>query len=273
MGCFLTSKTPKQAGAPKYRTIVIRPPQIINVPLVVPPKGGVVVYMIKQPDSQTVLLGSNAMFSVLAAQAPPVTTNGISYQWQINPVQLNGNLYWTNIPGATNSTLVIANAGTNDVGYYRAVAQAGGSTVTSDPVPLVLCIQGSLTVIGTPVVSNPPGTEASCYTNYIGYVLYPDNPNSANLYGFIPIDPTSSASVADISNGRRDTYIEGDGSRGDGPPLLPCLLTTWTVKGTQANPIPSPGYQIIVYFPSPSPPHPAVPTGNYTLSLGNNFRP
>ena len=61
---------------------------------------------------------NNAMFSVLAVKAPPFTTNGVSYQWQKNPVQLNGNLYWTNIPGATSSTLSIPNVGTNDESHF-----------------------------------------------------------------------------------------------------------------------------------------------------------
>jgi len=260
MGCCLFA-----SKAPKYRTVVIQPAQEFNVPFVLP-DGGVVI-IIKQPASQTVVLGSNATFSVLAVKAPPFTTNGVSYQWQKNPVQLNGNLYWTNIPGETSPTLSITNAGTNDVGYYRAIAQAGAATSTSEPVPLVLCVFGSLTVIGTPVVSS--GTTASCCTNYIGYVLYPDNPNSNGEWGFIPIDHTATAAAADLNRG--STILEGEGNQGDGPPKLPCVLTTWKVPNGSVGPtIPSTGYAITVYFPSSGPP---VPTGNYYLTLGNNFRP
>ncbi len=61
-----------------------------------------------QPLSQAVRPGSNAMFSVSASSASPVT-----YQWQFNGV---------NIENATNSTLTVPNAQMTQRGNYRCVA-------------------------------------------------------------------------------------------------------------------------------------------------------
>jgi hypothetical protein len=56
------------------------------------------------PIDQAVVVGSNAMFSVVAVGPPPLT-----YQWSFNG---------TNIVGATNSVLVLTNVQFNQAGLY-----------------------------------------------------------------------------------------------------------------------------------------------------------
>jgi hypothetical protein len=238
---------------PTYRTIVIRPAQFFKVPTILPP-GGLVIFT-KQPESQTVLLTSNAMFSVEAVKVPASTnsTNAVTYQWQINPLLLSNDLYFTNIPGATNPTLTIISAGTNDVGYYRALAQWGSLSNVSFPVPLVLCVTGSLTVIGTPAVNPPPAPNVSYGGLYNGYVSYPDSPNSAHLWGFISIRQAVPGSATDPTPA--GNQIEADGNQVASP-----------VCGTGTINIPPPydlGYVFTVFFSG------SVPLGNYSISLTN----
>ena len=83
-----------------------------------------------QPASQTVLLGTNATFSIVAF-TPPQTL----YQWQFNG---------TNIAGATNTTLTLSNVKLDQQGSYRVVVTAvDGSLISSNAI---------LAVIAPPVV-------------------------------------------------------------------------------------------------------------------------
>ncbi|MCX6902405.1 MAG: immunoglobulin domain-containing protein, partial [Verrucomicrobia bacterium] len=85
------------------------------------------------PQDQYVPIGygSNATFTVTVSNAPP-----LAYQWQKDGA---------NLANATNATLVIPNAGTNDVGEYRVVVSNGDGSVTSSP-PAVLTVYTSLAI-------------------------------------------------------------------------------------------------------------------------------
>src|SRR5437667_1840271 len=119
------------------------------------------IIIINQPQNQTVHISSNASFSVLAVKGPPYSTNGLSYQWQFNGAQLSRNLFWTNVPGATNSSFTIPSAQITNVAFYR-VLLSGSSHVISDPASLQVFtvdrITSTITVYGTPVVSSSHGT-------------------------------------------------------------------------------------------------------------------
>ena len=82
-----------------------------------------------QPQDQTVIAGSDAVFSVPSDGAPP-----LRYQWQFGGVS---------IAGATNSSLVITNVRQKNVGSYRVVIRNPVGSVTSSSASLS---------IGTPVV-------------------------------------------------------------------------------------------------------------------------
>jgi hypothetical protein len=72
-----------------------------------------------QPQSQTVTESNNAVFTVVAAGSPP-----LAYQWQLNG---------TNISGATNSTLMLAEVTPAHAGAYRvAVSNIAGTTNSAD---------------------------------------------------------------------------------------------------------------------------------------------
>jgi plastocyanin len=80
--------------------------------------------ILSPPQSTNVVSGGSVEFSVVAAGAPPLT-----FQWQFNGVD---------IPGATNSTLVISNATTSNDGNYIVVVSNPFSSVASPPAKLTV---------------------------------------------------------------------------------------------------------------------------------------
>ncbi len=87
-----------------------------------------------QPQSQAVLVGSNANFSVGASGTAP-----LFYQWQFNG---------TNIALATGSSYTVSNAQTNNQGNY--------SVVVTNAVGAVASSNALLTVDAPPAITNQP---------------------------------------------------------------------------------------------------------------------
>jgi len=89
--------------------------------------------IVQQPLDQTVAATSNATFSVNAVGSWP-----LSYQWQCNS---------TNVPGATNNTLLISNAQLGHAGsvFYVVITNSVNSIVSSNAVlnvaPAIVAIQ------------------------------------------------------------------------------------------------------------------------------------
>ncbi len=78
-----------------------------------------------QPTNQTVVVGQTATFTVSANGTPP-----LSYQWMFNT---------TNITGATNAALILANAQLTNAGSYSVlVTNAYGSITSSNALLTVL---------------------------------------------------------------------------------------------------------------------------------------
>jgi hypothetical protein len=73
--------------------------------------------ILTQPVSQTIVVGSNATFSVLAIGAPP-----LNYQWQFNNA---------NITGATSCSYTVANAQTTNFGVYSVIVTNSAGSITS----------------------------------------------------------------------------------------------------------------------------------------------
>jgi uncharacterized lipoprotein YddW (UPF0748 family) len=95
-----------------------------------------------QPQSQTVIAGQSAIFTVTATNKAP-----LSYQWRFNGAP---------IAGATGTAYTVANAQTGDAGAYSVeVVNIMGSTISADAV---LAVHFSLTVSATPggTVSKAP---------------------------------------------------------------------------------------------------------------------
>ncbi len=103
-----------------------------------------------QPQSQTVIAGTNAIFSVTASGTAP-----FSYRWLFTG---------TNLPGATNMTLVIGNAQPANAGSYSVIVTNSQGSVTSSVA--VLTVRYSLTV-------NTNGNGA--VTRSPSFPIYPPN--------------------------------------------------------------------------------------------------
>jgi len=108
-----------------------------------------------QPVSQTVNAGAGATLSVTASGAT-------GYQWQFNG---------TNILGATNSTLTVANIGTTQRGSYTVIVSNSNGSVTSSAANVAVAVNSSLynissrAYIGTGQFQN---LVAGFYTNGSG---------------------------------------------------------------------------------------------------------
>jgi hypothetical protein len=76
------------------------------------------------PQEQTIAVGEGANFAVTAIGGQP-----LSYQWLLNS---------NAIPGATNTTFAVANATTNNAGYYQVAVSNNFSTVVSAPANLTV---------------------------------------------------------------------------------------------------------------------------------------
>ena len=221
-----------------------------------------------QPVDQTVPVGATVTLSVQA-------NNADSYQWLINGVPADDQ---------TNTALIIASARISDVGYYSCnvsltgggtvptrsanvcVYTSGSSIVTTKPISAAAKSStlassgtmtpngsggGSITVYGTPLVSN--GSSGSCPGKYVGYVTYSKPPSQG--WGWTPISGVAHT-VTDTN--RTDTKVQYFGLYGDNG----CAQTTITV-----NPTYSPAYQFNIYFTN------NVPTNAYPMVLLTGFNP
>jgi uncharacterized protein YpmS len=91
-----------------------------------------------QPSSQTVIQGSNAVFSVVPSGTAP-----FSYQWSCNG---------TDLAESTNAALTFTNAQATNAGSYKVVVTNSWGSVTSAVV--------TLTVLVPPAITNQPQSQA-----------------------------------------------------------------------------------------------------------------
>lgn len=117
----------------------LRPKLVISGATVLPPTIGL------PPQSQTVLAGANATFTV--------TANGntaMHYQWRKNGV---------NITGATSSTLTLNSVGATDSGGYSVVVWNVAGTVVSANASLAVLTDGANGNQPTQISTAPPPTK------------------------------------------------------------------------------------------------------------------
>ena len=108
-----------------------------------------------QPQGQSFTLGGGATLSVSA------TGTGLTYQWQLNG---------TNIPGATSSTLNLANLTATNAGAYRVVVSstAGGFTTSQNAN---LLFHGDMKFYGGTTLGGPVGQQFRVdYADVLGSV-------------------------------------------------------------------------------------------------------
>ena len=113
------------------------------------PRAGFAAGITTQPQSQSVVAGSNAVFTVVASGQAP-----IFYQWLFNGVNLTNS---THIAGTTNSTLTISNVLGSDAGNYRVVVTNSHSGVTSS--------NAVLTVLFPPSITGQPASQSVLSSN------------------------------------------------------------------------------------------------------------
>ena len=194
--------------------------------------------IVAQPTDQDVPVGGS---TVLTAEA----VNGDSYQWLRNGVVMDGQ---------TNSSLVLENVGTNDVGYYSCVVIKGSELVPTRAASVnAYTLTGDqITVYGLPVSSS--GSQGSCPGAYAGYVNYIKTVSQG--WGWAPSTNTTIHTASD--GNRTDTKVVYVGKFGDSG----CNQTTVTVP----DPTYSPKYRFTIYFPN------NVPTNSYAITL-TGFNP
>ena len=133
----VTGVTTNDAGA--YAVIVTSPwgsvtSSVVALNIVYPPG------IVNQPVDQTVMNGSNAVFSVAATG-----TGSLTYQWQFNGVNLmDGGEY----SGSATANLVVTGVATNDAGLYEVIITSPWGRVTSSVA--------ALTIVYPPAIANQP---------------------------------------------------------------------------------------------------------------------
>ena len=106
-----------------------------------------------QPQSQTVLVGSNVTLAVTAAGTGP-----LSYQWEFNG---------SDLLGQTAASLVLANAQTNQTGTYQVRVTNPSGSVLSSVASLTVLLPPTFTL--QPVgQTNPTGSSVTFNTAVIG---------------------------------------------------------------------------------------------------------
>jgi hypothetical protein len=109
--------------------------------------------IVTQPQSQIVMAGTNAAFTVTATNTIP-----LSYHWQFNDAAING---------ATNTALTLSNAQPSTAGNYTVVVTNAGGAVTS--VVAVLSVLAPPAITSQPQNStNAPGTTTTFSANVTG---------------------------------------------------------------------------------------------------------
>lgn len=101
-----------------------------------------------QPQSQSILAGSNATFTVVASGQTP-----LSYQWSFDGTNLANNAH---VSGATRSTLTVSNVAAADAGNYQVMVSNSHGSVSSS--------NATLTVLFPPGIATPVSDE----TTYLG---------------------------------------------------------------------------------------------------------
>jgi sugar lactone lactonase YvrE len=93
-----------------------------------------------QPVAQTIINGSNALFSVTATGTAP-----LAYQWQFNGVNLTDEGEFS---GSATANLAVTGATTNDAGWYDVIVANTWGSVTSSVV--------ALSIVFPPAITNQP---------------------------------------------------------------------------------------------------------------------
>jgi Immunoglobulin domain len=202
--------------------------------------------IIFQPEDQLVPFGSNAVFTVKAANAD-------GYQWL-----RNGNP----MDNQTNNSFTITNAGVSDVGFYSCYVYKDMEGVPTRAASLMVYTNSidpqtgvdPVVVFGFPLSGS--GEQGSCPGSYAGYVIYSKTVQQG--WGWAPDTSNGNTVFTASDTNRTDTKIQYGGAYGDNG----CNQTSVTVP----NPPYSPVYRFTIFFTN------NVPTNAYPITL-DGFKP
>lgn len=155
-----------------------------------------------QPQNQSVLTGSNAVFTVVASGQTPLL-----YQWSFNQINLTNSAH---ISGATNATLTVSNVMVNDMGSnYQVVVSNSHGSVTSSNAMLTVLVPAA--VISGPtnqsvIVSNTAAFSVSVNgTAPLSYQWYFDGAPLADGGGVTGSTKTNLI-LSDVQTGEAGSY-------------------------------------------------------------------
>jgi hypothetical protein len=114
--------------------------------------------ILEQPQSQTVNLGANIYYLVNASGELP-----LYYQWKLNNV---------NLPGATNSLLLLSNVSKTNAGNYSVVVSNSGGATPS--------LSATLTVRRTPIILIQPSAQTGYWGNPVSLSVSADGTEPLN---------------------------------------------------------------------------------------------
>ncbi len=151
--------------------------------------GGDEPVIIAQPQSQSVVLGSNAAFSITVTGTPP-----FQYVWRFNG---------TNLPGAFDSTLLLTAVQSNQAGLYSVNVLNPAGFVTSSNATLVIVNPVTFTIqpLNTNVFSGTNATLTSLAVGS-GVVRYQWRFEGTN----IPNATNTSLTLSNISTAQHGNY-------------------------------------------------------------------
>lgn len=129
---ILSAQTPQEGG---YSVVVSNATgsvtsQVATLTVLIPP------FILDQPDDQTLLIGGNASFNVVAGGTGP-----FNYQWKF---------HGTNLPGASTDTLSLINVQTAQSGGYSVLVSSAAGSTNSEIA--------TLAAIQHPVLLSPAGS-------------------------------------------------------------------------------------------------------------------
>ena len=157
--------------------------QVAVLTVIVPP------LFTTQPTNQTIIAGSDVSLNAAATGIPAPT-----YQWQ---------LYGTNLPGRTETSLTLTNTLVLDTGNYTVVAANEGGAVTSEVAVLTVVIPPSFTVQPTNQAVNA-GDDVGLYSVATGV---PEPTYQWQLYGTnLPGQTGSSLTLGNLQTGGAGDY-------------------------------------------------------------------
>jgi hypothetical protein len=189
--------------------------------------------ILTQPSDQTATVGNTAHFTVIAAGAASLT-----YQWTF---------FSTNLPDATNATLVLPNVGPADAGPYAVLVSNAINGITSS--------NATLNVLATPSCVSP-GSNLISWWRAEGDALDQITGNDGTLVGNATFTPGRSGQGF-LFDGNASAVIVSN------PPSLQLqdfTIEAWIARGDPAIAASSPGGGLFLSYG----------TGGYGFGINDN---